>query len=933
MDLYADDGTPLPPQLGPDTDQTGRPRYMGGTVSLGDQTFHWGSGGMGRGSIPYGNYPINIGKGDIGPVGQRIGSVATVGGDSGTINDPLYPGAPRQGIQIHPNSSNTLDELYTQGCFSVPPNEWPAFRQALLAQSHNGPLTLTIGHDGQARIAGAQQPQSARAMAYTDQAPATTVDDWKANPARGYQRPTQSQAPVVPQEAPAPQQKAADPWADYPDVPPSTPRVPAPPISGASADQWAAYPDAPPKPSREVGTAEAMGRGFQNNVMFGAEPALAGANEAANEEIRRAGASPEEADSAIKKFDFLPGGTAAKTLYGALKVLHDKFGGQTTLSDLITGKQPSPAVQAYDAKRAEEAQANDEAYDQNKLAYGTGAVGGVLAAPVPVVGRIAKAGAPLLERIGEGVANGMIGGGLFGAGHAIGEGKSVPDVAADTAWGVGTGALLGGAFNGMLGRRPAGAPTAADRAAQTAEQLGAPLPRGVVSNSPMIRATTAKMKEVPFGGEKIGEGVERTQAAAAKSVEDLATNLAGGAPTRTTAAPSAQPAIKKAIESNNKAIDSEYTALRGEINPDQHFPMPNLQKAIKEIKLRRARRGWNDPGVGLEQIENVANGIGHAGGFEGVHGLRVELRAAGKPGVANPNGTSVDPGEMRYLTAALNRDLDAGVRHVSTNPNIAESLYKTAELKAGDRIKVNKQLEPLTQQSGENIIGTLVNSAREKSGNIALLREAKRTMPPAAFDQVAGVLLHELGLAEGQTGEFSLSRFATNWAKVSEQAKSTMFSPQHREWIDNIAGLGNHLKDAGKFTNSSHTGSIILLLDIAKDAALLAHDLTQNGELGVGAALGAGTSLAAPLVARWLASPKTAAPMSRFVTAYRALTLNQPTPARVAAFKVATRQFANNVHVPFDRIMQIASDRLGSAPAQTNVQNEENEGSVESPRQ
>jgi len=134
--------------------QANRPFRMQGQVSIGGQTFDWASGGSNRGSIPYGSFPINIGTGDIGSVGQRIGSIATVGGLGGVIPDPKFPGRPREGIQIHPGSGATLDQLYTQGCFGVPVAQWPAFRATLLAEAAKNPggLLLNIGPGGQASI-------------------------------------------------------------------------------------------------------------------------------------------------------------------------------------------------------------------------------------------------------------------------------------------------------------------------------------------------------------------------------------------------------------------------------------------------------------------------------------------------------------------------------------------------------------------------------------------------------------------------------------------------------------------------------------------------------------------------------------------------------------------------------------------------------------
>lgn len=709
-----------------------------------------------------------------------------------------------------------------------------------------------------------------------------------------------------------PQQKGGgggDPWAEFPDAPPA-PKVqpgkatvaPSAPSQTATSsdDPWAEFSDKPPeakKPARDVGTAEAGVKGLAEGLTFGAMPAVAG--------LSAASGIPSEAKN-DDEVDLNP----ARPIMGAVKMLHEHF------SD-----HPDPDVRAaYDRGRQAYLEDQNAAKDQHFLPYLAGQLGGAIAVPLPGAGAVST-GAGTLARVGRGVAGGMVGGGAYGAGTAIGEGKDTSGVVSDAAKGVATGGVLGGTIGGVLGRAaPTGVVTDADRAARTAEDLGAPLPRGVVSNNPATVATTAKMKEFPFAGERIGQRVEAAQNAASTRIGDMAEGLAGGAPTRTTVAPSAAPAVQQMVDHNNAQIDHAYDALRHEINPDQHAPMPNLQNAIRAIRQRRSRAGWQSPGEGLQQAENVANGVGHAGGFNGVHRLRRDLREAGNPQKANPG---YDAGDFRYLKRAVDADIRSLVRHVSTNPNHAESLYNTAELTAGDLIRTNQQLEGLAKRHGESIVGALLNSAKEKSGNIALLREARRTMSPQSFDQLAGVMLHELGLAEGQTGEFSLARFATNWNKASDQAKALMFSPAHLAEIENIAHLGGYLKDAGKFTNSSHTGSIIVLMDVAKDAALLFHDVVQSGSLGMGTVAGAGSTLGAFFLTKWLASPKTVASMSRWTSVYRALTLNQPTPARIAAFKVATRTLANNIDIPFDRIMERASKQLSTVPAKADEPEEE----------
>jgi hypothetical protein len=138
--------------LGALKDQGDRPYYYGGAVSLGGQEYHYGTGGAGRGSVPYGTYSVDIG--DIGVVGRRIGSVAGLSGpgqSGGSMFDPKLQGM-RGGIQIHSSSSNDLDRLYSQGCFAVRRSEWPRFKQALLDEAAKGPLRITINRGGMAEI-------------------------------------------------------------------------------------------------------------------------------------------------------------------------------------------------------------------------------------------------------------------------------------------------------------------------------------------------------------------------------------------------------------------------------------------------------------------------------------------------------------------------------------------------------------------------------------------------------------------------------------------------------------------------------------------------------------------------------------------------------------------------------------------------------------
>jgi hypothetical protein len=121
-----------------------RPQYQHGLGTIGGSQFHWGSGTPGQyWSIPYGDYPVTP-NAPTGDWAHRVGAIPIA---NNVIPDPLL-GRNRIGIMIHSGSSDSLDQLYTQGCFKVAPQEWPAVRSEILKEAANGPLYLHVAPGG-----------------------------------------------------------------------------------------------------------------------------------------------------------------------------------------------------------------------------------------------------------------------------------------------------------------------------------------------------------------------------------------------------------------------------------------------------------------------------------------------------------------------------------------------------------------------------------------------------------------------------------------------------------------------------------------------------------------------------------------------------------------------------------------------------------------
>jgi hypothetical protein len=649
---------------------------------------------------------------------------------------------------------------------------------------------------------------------------------------------------------------------------------------------------------RDVGAGEAFARSAGTGATFGLEPAIEGVNEAGRSTFARIDASmPLEVQEKLRKHGHES--TLANLIAGL-----GALGYEHLIAPALGITSGDHATRAYRQGRDEAQEALDAGREQHPFSSFAGEMAGALAVPVP---GLAAAAAP--ARIARGAAAGTAGGAAYGAGTAISKGKDTGGIVKDALIGGALGAPTGAAFAGVLGPRAATAASPGERAAQTARDLGAPLPRGVASDSRAVQATTAKLRQVPFAGERIGHAVENTQEAAGERLSDIATQMAGGATDRAASDAIVRPGLRGVIDTNRQAIDAGYDAVRNQIDRGRHFVLPRTQRALADIRQARTAAGWPNPSQGLEQFENVARDAT----FGGAHRARVDARDAGNALVPHPGYNAADYNRLtRAMTADLRQMVAAsalGHQHptqpgtrlppTAAQRGAAVAAFDDAEREFGRLAEQNSLLQKLIDAKGEGAIATLLGAAKEKGGDVRLLAQLRGSMQTADFQQIGGVLLAELG-HNNSTGRFSLSQFVTNWDKVSDRAKGILFSPQHLRNIEDIAGMGAHIKGALRESSTSHSAGLLVLLDVAKDAALLGADIASGG-LGAGSAIGAGTTAGVWMLARWLGNPATASSMAAWSRA-RVGMLNHPTPARLAAFNIATRNLANNLGVPLERL-------------------------------
>lgn len=424
-------------------------------------------------------------------------------------------------------------------------------------------------------------------------------------------------------------------------------------------------------------------------------------------------------------------------------------------------------------------------------------------------------------------------------------------------------------------------------AAQTAHDLGAPLPVGLATDSKVMQAATKAAQQLPLVGPQIGERAAQTVAAAGNKVGDIADDLSGGVVDRASSGAIVRPSLKGVIEDNNSRIDNAFSDLRGMIDQSEPAELPTTAKVVKQIIKERTAAGQTKPNAGLEDVQNL---VKKGATFDGLQRARSDIGNTLNFGDANPG---FNAGDLKRVYGAMTRDMQNVVSQSAKEgvaPEAAVQALNDANSTAAPIIEFNKMLQKLSGiQSDESLIGSLTKAAQNKTGNVKLLAQLRQSMPTEDFQQISGTALSELG-HNNSTGKFSLNQFATKWEGLGDRAKNVLFSPQHKQALDDIAALGRHLKDADKFANTSNTAGAAAWGKLIAGGAAAAGALTYGDVSlllkGIGAA---GTGFA---LARQLAKPAGASTIAKWTRA-AVLADHGHTPARLAAFRLSTRNLLN----------------------------------------
>lgn len=289
-------------------------------------------------------------------------------------------------------------------------------------------------------------------------------------------------------------------------------------------------------------------------------------------------------------------------------------------------------------------------------------------------------------------------------------------------------------------------------------------------------------------------------------------------------------------------LTNTLAALKG---PMGRFPTaPELGAAITNPKLNNYYGILSSGGtLTVPELQEFRSYIG---------------RALGEPALIN----DIPRADLSRVYAGMSQDLGNAAQ--AQGPQAARAFQAANSYYKAGQQRID-QLEPLLNGSPEQAFAKINRAAGEgPAANAGLLRSLQRSLSPDDWGSVGATVLSRMGEPTAGTAhatDFSPATFVTNWNKLSDAAKDTLYGAQGSPVRDNIEALtrvAGAQKNMTRFANPSGTAHMgyaaaegsLALTAIENREAFLMHPIATTMAIAGGYA--APRMLMNPSVARWL---------------------------------------------------------------------------------
>lgn len=480
------------------------------------------------------------------------------------------------------------------------------------------------------------------------------------------------------------------------------------------------------------------------------------------------------------------------------------------------------------------------------------------------VGRVLAAN-PALQGVGA-VTGGVASEVAREAGAGV-VGQTVAGLAGGIAPSLVTGAAqatVRGAFRGgEQGRQQVG------RNVQTFERAGTTPSVGQATENRVSRAAETMLSRVPGGAGSLAKKADTQAGELATRIEANASRLAGN-----TSAELTGRKISKAITGTGGFVERSK-ATQGALYDklDQQIPaatptgVTNTQSALKELTkvdpgAARTTASLVNPKIKQIADDLAADAVGGTVPYSTVKALRTRIGEQLDEGLL----ADMPQKQLKRLYAALSQDL--GEAATAAGP-AARAAWQRANNYTRARIGRLEVLDNVVQKAGG---GEAIYKAATSglADGATKLRAVMRSLDEEGQKAVSATVLRRLGRSinsqQDELGEkFSTETFLTNWNKLSNEAKSTLFDRfggQYSRDINALSKVAANLREGSAvFRNPSGTSQGAAQIATASAGAAALTSLFTSGNVvpGLGVAgsvlgnYGAARLMTNPRFVRWLA--------------------------------------------------------------------------------
>lgn len=425
-------------------------------------------------------------------------------------------------------------------------------------------------------------------------------------------------------------------------------------------------------------------------------------------------------------------------------------------------------------------------------------------------------------------------------------------------------------------------PVPVESVGDVAARAGVDLPRAAAGGAG-TRAVAGTVRDLPFVGAPLVRAANRATEQMEAGIGRVADDL--GPSSRVGAGHAARDSIIDWVERRSADdMARAYDDLDKLINPATAVPLSRTQAAVKALRDSDVASATRD---GQAAINLVREAIARPGmTYDGIKGLRTSI---GNRLSGDIDDSGISNRALQSLYSALSEDLKfvvgrAGTGKKGSNSTQALAAFERANSRASEifeqRTALTKIIGRQADAPGEAVADRILAMASaRRGGDIERIALARRVMDPAAWDDLAGSIVRQMGR---HNDEFSLARWHTEYTKLSDAGRTALFGSgrgSHRAALDDIAELAKYAKQLQRTGNPSQSGRFGSL--VAAPAWAFAHPVSFIAAVTGGR-----------FAASYLSKPVTAQAAAQALKAARALNRQPNSIGKHQAFVASVKAFA-----------------------------------------